>query len=149
MATNFRFTPSKQQAFLALIRLGTRPIAAARAIGVHPRTAKNFARSNPDFADELELAHFEAAEPVEEVIYKAALDGEPWATKVWLEAWNPKQWGSRPKEVRISGEISHKVEELGPTESIIELQRRALQRQDDLMLGEGEEEEEIFDVEVD
>ncbi len=141
----YRFTPDKQQAFLALIRMGTRPIAAANAIGVHPKTAKRYARSNPDFAEELELAHYEAAEPIEEKVREAALDGEPWAVKMWLEAWNPAQWGAKPKQVEISGEISHVIEDLGPIEGILELQRRALTRQDDLALGAGDE---IVDAEV-
>lgn len=147
---NYRFTPERREAFLALIRLGNRPIAAARAVGVHPKTAKNFARSHPEFAEEVELAHHEAAEPIEEVIYAAAKEGEPWAAKMWLEAWNPAQWGAKPKQVEVSGTITHELGEGSPEDDILEIQRRALQREDDLALGTGndEDEDEIVDAEV-
>ncbi len=149
MGTNFRFTPDKQEAFLALVRLGNRPIAAARAVGVHPKTVKNFSRSHPQFAEELELAHHEAAEPIESVIYAAAKVGEPWAAKMWMEAWNPAQWGARPKQVEVSGKIVHELGDGAPVDDILELQNRALQRQDDLTLGMAhDEDDEIVDAEV-
>jgi hypothetical protein len=149
---NFRFTPDKQEAFLALVRMGTRPIAAARAIKVHPDTVKRFARSNPEFADSIESAHHEAAEPIEEVVYRAAMDGEPWAAKAWLEAWNPAQWGAKPTQVKVSGEISHIIGDLGPADAILELQGRALGREADLALGAGDpdsdSDSEIVDAEI-
>ena len=83
---NYRFTPEKQEAFLALIRLGTRPLAAASSLDLAANTVKNYARSTPDFAEAMELAHHAAAEPIEEKIYEAALDGDPWAVKLWLTA---------------------------------------------------------------
>tara|TARA_R110002126_G_scaffold114762_1_gene253390 strand:- start:107 stop:805 length:699 start_codon:yes stop_codon:yes gene_type:complete len=146
---NYRFTPEKQEAFLALIRLGTRPLAAASSLDLAANTVKNYARSTPDFAEAMELAHHAAAEPIEEKIYEAALDGDPWAVKLWLTAYNPEVWGAQTQKVEISGEISHIVGEGSPMSDIIELQQRALQRSDDRALGTAsEEEEEILDIEI-
>ncbi len=146
MGTAYRFTPVKRETFLALIRLGTRPIAAARMVGVDPKTAKNYARSNPEFAEDVELAHYEAAEPIEAKIYEAALAGEPWAIEKWTKAYNPAVWGVKPTELHVTGEISHSIEDLVPLDVILELQGRAFQRQDDLALGRGDDE--IVDAEV-
>lgn len=147
---NYRFTPDKQEAFLALIRLGSRPLAAAKSLGLAANTVKNYARSTPTFAEALELAHHTAAEPIEANLYEAALEGDQWAVKLWLTAYNPEVWGAQTQKVEISGEINHVVGEGSPMSDILELQQRALQRSDDQALGSAheEEEEEILDIEI-
>lgn len=140
-AKPYRFTPDVQEAFLALIRLGNRPFAAARSVGVDPRTAQAFAKKNPDFADRLRLAHHEAAEPIEANLYQAAVEHkEPWAIKMWLAAYNPDQWGAKPQQLQVSGTVTHELEGT-PLEKLQALQERAFERQDALELTEATEAE--------
>ena len=142
---NYKFTPEKQEAYLSDIRKGLRDSTAAKAVGVDTRTPRNFAERNPDFAERLELAHEEAADPVEQKLYDAALDGEPWAVNKWLEA-NSKRWRPKAAKLEISGEVIHSIEG-APLDKLLALQERAIGREEALQLTEHIEDAEIVEEE--
>lgn len=88
-----KFTEAMRSAYLARIAMGAGRFQAAKAVGVHPETVRRFSRSSPEFKQAVIDAEDEASEAVELRLYAAAVDGEPYAVKMWLQARAKARWG--------------------------------------------------------
>lgn len=127
-----RFLERKElERFLELVRKGEGLARAARRVGLDPSTVRKARRDNAEFDEMVRAAEAEAAEPVETVLYQAALEGQPWAVTKWLEHRSSERWGP----------LAHKVEvgvQVGPTpalERILVLQQQLEMRQQALGLA--------------
>lgn len=139
-----RFDESRRDVYLRLLREGRGRHQAAREVGVDPGTVVRYRAADAAFDEEATRAEEEAAEPVQAKLYEAALDGQPWAVKLWLGRRAQGRAGgaswaeeSRSVDVRVSGEVEHRVE-LGPAAArVAELRARLEERQAALALGAG------------
>lgn len=120
-----RVTPEELTKFLDWVRKGEQLHKAARRIGVTYAAVRAAREAYPEFDAAVREAEEEAAEPVESVLYAAALRGEPWAVTKWLEARSKDRWKS---EASVRHTVDVNVE-VGPrlariTELRAELERR-------------------------
>ena len=98
---------------------------AARLIGVDPKAIREARKINPEFDDDILMAEAEATDPVEKSLYGAAVNGEPWAVKLWLERRSNDRWGAIPTTIKVEHGLAPGAER------ILELaQRLALRRRD-------------------
>ncbi|MGH7744422.1 MAG: hypothetical protein ACREQ5_06310 [Candidatus Dormibacteria bacterium] len=88
--------------YLDLIRKGEGLSRAARRLNVDPRTMRDNRKMNPEFDEMVKMAEAEAAEPVEIKLYQAALDGEPWAVRMWLERRSSERWSAPAASVNVN-----------------------------------------------
>lgn len=87
-----RFTPEVREVYLRLLRDGKGRFAAAAACGVHPETVRRHARASEDWREAVLEAEAEACEQVEDKLWEAALDGQPWAVDRWLSSRASNRW---------------------------------------------------------
>lgn len=123
------FDTEAKEAYLSLIREGFMRFEAARRLGFTLSTVKKHYAADPEFKEALDEAQLEATEPVEKVLYDAALNKEPWAVTKWLTKRDKDRWGEEPAEVNIK--VNH---ELGPGLAavqilILELEKRRALRE--------------------
>ena len=91
-----RFDKHARKTWLLLIADGMPKMAAAKEVGFTWETVRSHLNNDPDFYAEYEYARVAASEPVEMVLREAAMAGDPWAVKMWLEShikdvYSPKQ----------------------------------------------------------
>lgn len=99
------FDADAKEAYLELIRAGFLRYEAARRLGFKVATIKKHCIADPEFAEALEDAYHEMTEPIEKVLYEAALNREPWAVTKWLPKFNKDRWGDEPIKVQHELEI--------------------------------------------
>lgn len=80
-----------------MTRIGMLGNEAARHCGTSFRTVQREMERDPEFAKEVMYARGEAREKVEQVLLSAALAGEPWAVKKWLESHDRETYGKFEK----------------------------------------------------
>ena len=136
-----RFHEGRRAQYLVLLRKGHGRFKAARKAGVHPSTVKRYVDANPAFKDEIVEAEAEAMEPIEDVLYTKANDGEPWAVKLWLERRNAAKWGEKAQVLHThTGSVE--IEPAGVMKAVAalaeQLQQRADQSYHDAPLQLGE-----------
>lgn len=130
--------------YLRLLRTGVGRHSAAAQAGVDPGTVVRYRTADPGFDEAAVRAEEEAAEPVQAKLYEAALDGQPWAVKLWLGRRAQGRAGgaswaeeARSVEVSVNGRVEHTVE-LGPAAArVAELRARLEERTAALALGQG------------
>lgn len=125
------------QRYIALVRAGEGLTAAARRLNLNPKDIREARKVNPEFNEEVVIAETEAAEPIERELYTAAMNGQPWAIKLWLERRSSDRWGAIPITVKHEHGLAPGVEH------ILELAQRLEMRRDMLGITEGS----IIDVE--
>lgn len=91
--------------FCDLIRNGHLRFDACRQLNLTVAMVQSAYRADPNFRSDLDEALLEATEPVENALYKAAKDGEPWAVKEWLTKRDKERWGDAPKLVTVTHEL--------------------------------------------
>lgn len=116
------FDDAVKAEYLRLIQAGYLRFDAAKRLGVTNTDVKRHFKADPEFQEALIEAELEATEPVENVLYKAALLGEPWAVKEWLTKRDKQRWADPDKTVNhnISGTLTH-VEEASGTLAAVQL----------------------------
>jgi hypothetical protein len=90
--SSVKFSSLKRQAYLDLLRQGTRRGAAAEAVGVHRDTIRNTMLADPEFAAAVDAAEMDANELVENSLFTQAVKGNTTAIQVWLYNRNPNRW---------------------------------------------------------
>jgi len=108
---NSKFGVRKREAYLQLLREGSRRHAAARSIGVAPSTVSRFAREHADFALAIEEAEMEANQIVEDALFQAAASGNVIACQVWLYNRDPDRWMDMRRigvNAQVTGEVEHR-----------------------------------------
>lgn len=113
-----------KEAWLTLIRAGKGRHAAARQLGVDPRTVRRHLAADASFREAFELADEEAWEPAEDRLLAAAKEGEPWAILKGLGHRHAARWGeqARKVDVAVTGGVKVDVEH-GLTEGAAALVR--------------------------
>lgn len=101
------FDAEAKDAYCELVREGFLRFEAARRLGFKLATVKKHYEADPDFKEALDEAQLEATEPVEKVLYDAALNKEPWAVSKWLAKRDKDRWGE--EDIKVKHEI-----EIGP-----------------------------------
>jgi len=125
--------------YLEWIRKGEGLSRAARLIGVSPASVREARKANLEFDEMVKAAEVEAAEPVEGKLYQAALQGEPWAVKLWLERRSSDRWSPAPQTVKVEHSLTP------GTEQIVDLAQRLEARRQLLGLNAGFE---VLDADV-
>ena len=90
-----KFDRAKKDAYLDLLREGTRRGQAAHQVGVDPSTVQRHMARYPQFAKELSQAEMLADDEVENALYTAAISGNVTACQVWLYNRRPEAWADR------------------------------------------------------
>lgn len=135
-------THQEVSAYLEWIRKGEGLSRSARRLGLDPKLFRDARRANEEFDEAVRAAEHEAAEPVENKLYEAALQGEPWAVKLWLERRSPERWNAPPIAVNVQHGLAP------GTEQILALSQRLEERSKALGLSPGDGVEEVIDAEV-
>lgn len=104
------FGPDKQDEYISLILVGTGRHTAARKTGLSPSTVERFISVNPAFGRAVNMAEEEYVERIEQKLYDAGINGEPWAVKEVLSKRNSKRWGTVPQEIKVSHSVDIKGE---------------------------------------
>lgn len=101
-------TDEQKSKFLRLIASGHLRYESARAVQSSVPEVKRHLKADPEFASAFDDAQLEASEPVESVLYQAALNKEPWAVTKWLTARDKERWAEPTKaiEVKHSGSVA-------------------------------------------
>lgn len=120
-------------AYLEHIRLGEGLTRSARKLGLDPKLFRDARKTNPEFDEMVRAAEAEAAEPVETALYLQALQGEPWAVKLWLERRSSERWGPPATTVKVEHGLAPQVGRL------VELAQRLEERRQMLGLGAGDD----------
>lgn len=83
--------------YLGELRMGSGRHRAARSLGVSASAVSAWIKSagRESEAAEAQEAEEEALEKVEDVLFEAALAGEPWAVDKWLKHRAPEKWSER------------------------------------------------------
>lgn len=89
------FDADAKAAYIARLATGRQPLMAAEDIGFTWQTIRSHVREDPDFAEACQIAELRATEPIAEVMYDKALEGEQWAVKEVLHNRNPERWMDR------------------------------------------------------
>lgn len=140
------FTPDKQDEYVELLRLsGTGRHTAARKIGITPTAIVKFIDLNPAFGRAVVMAEEEFTERMEQELYAAAMEREPWALKEVLKKRSAKRWGDAPQEinVNVSGTVTTEIEAGPRAARIAAIEQRLKSRA--LMAGENIIEAEVID----
>lgn len=93
-----KFDGTKRDAFLQLLREGTRRGAAAQAVGIHRSTVNDYVNKHPAFGEDISAAEMEANDLVVDALYQAALAGNVVAIQVWLYNRCPDEWADRRQQ---------------------------------------------------
>lgn len=76
--------------------------------GVNPATVERFARGMGEaWREQVRAAEAESVEPVEDVLRKAALAGEPWAVRLVLGRMGHKRWRDDVQRHEVKGIVAH------------------------------------------
>ena len=81
--------------YLGELRTGAGRHRAARSVGVTRKAVEAWLSEHPKEAAAAAEAESEALEAVEDRLWEAAVTGEPWAVKMWLERRAPDRWSER------------------------------------------------------
>lgn len=84
--------------FLQHLRNGSRVSKAAETAGLSVASVKNRFRQDPEFRERWIEAEAIAAEPIEDALYDAGLNGNVPAATRWLEERSTERW-PKPKQV--------------------------------------------------
>ena len=93
MSISQRFSHESQLAFIRMLSSGKSRFEAGRALNVSAYSVRQLIKEDQAFREAVLLAEEEASEPVEGVLYACAMEGQPWAVKMWLERRAPSRWG--------------------------------------------------------
>lgn len=63
------------------------------------RTFYTYVEQYPTLAEAIKDTKETADYKIENVLYKKALDGEPWAVQMWLKNRQPSKWQVKPVEI--------------------------------------------------
>jgi hypothetical protein len=130
-----RFTRARRESYLAFLRQGLRPMAAARSVGIDPWAVRNYRRRDPVFAAEYDDALEEALEQVEDAAYQMAIAGNTALIQFILTNRAPTRWKREPY-AQVSVTANTAVTMANPVEmSLPELRAAALH-----LLEEAEDE---------
>lgn len=66
---------------------------------VSPRTFYTYVEQYPTLAEAIKDTKETADYKIENVLYKKALEGEPWAVQMWLKNRQPSKWQVKPVEI--------------------------------------------------
>jgi hypothetical protein len=80
-----RFDPEARELFLAHLRAGMRPGAAAEILDFPRHVVAGYISEHPEFGAQVLEAEQDAVEHVEEALYQAAISGSVAACKLWLD----------------------------------------------------------------
>jgi hypothetical protein len=89
------FTADMKRLYIDLLRKGQRRFAAAKSLGISPRTISKHIRRYPQFASAVLLAEVVACDKVENALYKQALKGNVKAIEIWLYNRSPDRWADK------------------------------------------------------
>ena len=92
MSISQRFSHESQLAFIRMLSSGKSRFEAGRALNVSAYSVRQLIKEDQAFREAVLLAEEEASEPVEGVLYACAMEGQPWAVKMWLERRAPSRW---------------------------------------------------------
>lgn len=129
MAVERRVTPDELAKFLEWVRKGEGLHKAARRLGVPYKAVEVAREAFPEFDEAVRLAEVEAAEPVETVLYQAALRGEPWAVTKWLEQRSKERWSQKTETsvtVKVEHEVGPRLARIGELRAELEKRRAAV-----------------------
>lgn len=114
--------------FTDLLRNGKLRFDACRQLDITVAQVRYAYKNDPNFRSEVDDALLEATEPVEDALYKAAKEGQPWAVKEWLTKRDKERWGEQPKELRITHELdgTELMTSVGEIYAKLEERRRAV-----------------------
>lgn len=114
--------------FCDLLRNGKLRFDACRQLDLTVDQIRNAYRNDPNFRREVDDALLEATEPVENALYTAAKEGQPWAVKEWLQKRDKERWGPTEQKITVTHELEgHElIEGVGTLISKLE-ERRAAQ----------------------
>ena len=70
-----------------------------KALGVSRQTFYNYLKVYPKLAEATRDTRETADYKVENVLYRKALEGEPWAVQMWLKNRQPSKWQVKPVEI--------------------------------------------------
>lgn len=110
MAPPRKLTDAEKTIFLRMTASGVLGNAAAQHCGTTLRTVQREMERDPEFAEDVAAARDAAKERVEEVLYTAALAGEPWAVKKWLEAHDRETYGKQETTINIEHKTTTELE---------------------------------------
>lgn len=91
-ATKIANIANTWERFLECLRNGARPSEAAKKVNLHYDTVRKRYNSDPEFRAQWDQAEMQAAEPVEDSLYNAAINGNVPAAVKWLEKRAPERW---------------------------------------------------------
>lgn len=72
---------------------------ASDILGVCEKTFYTYVKLYPALAEAIRDTKETADYKVENVLYKKALEGEPWAVQMWLKNRQPSKWQVKPVEI--------------------------------------------------
>lgn len=100
-----RFGKLKKAEYIRLLREDGRfRMAAAKEIGVSYTTILNHLKSDPEFAEAVQLAEMESNEGVVSALYEAAIAGDVNAMKMWLSHRDPQNWSDH-KNIHLTADV--------------------------------------------
>ena len=138
------FSPEKRAAYVALRAQGEGHHATCQRLSVSPSTVNAFIEGDPEYRELVETTIQAGIDVAEKKLMEAVEAGEPWAIKMLLSTQRRNKWAEK-QTVEHTGTVTHELVAKG-TDGIIELQRKARERQ--LAIEGGTEEEDIVDAEV-
>lgn len=92
----YRFTPERRELYLECLRRGLRHGEAARCSGVSRQTVWYYIKSHPEFRERAEVAEWDAADAVEDALWRLAIGGNFQAIRFWLVNRAPERWSRNP-----------------------------------------------------
>lgn len=144
-----KFTAEVRQQFLQCLREGMLKQAACEACNIGYRTFQRYMAADPEFRVEVEAALAYAREKVEHVLYEAALQGEPWAVKMWLSAHDKSTYGDRIQvEKTVTHEIGSSLEAVLALREQLEERRQVLAANNTPALPAPPDDDEIYEAEI-
>lgn len=112
--------------FLQQLQNGARVAEAARRAGFGYMTVKNRYREDPEFRRRWDEAEAQAAEPVEDALFDAAINGNVPAAVKWLEKRSPDRWPG--DKVQIEQKNIYELDASDRIGNIVALMARLQQR---------------------
>ncbi len=122
-------TATQKQTYFACLLQGMGYGAAATMAGITPGVLRRLRRDDEEFIEAEAATEMLAASPIEDKLHQAALNGEPWAIKMWLERRVPERWAPNSTST-VKHEMSGTIQvTAGQAEmEIAKLQEKLLER---------------------
>lgn len=130
----------KWSVFFKHLETGARVSEAAKRAGMEYKTVRSRYRADPEFRERWDLAEAQAAEPVENALYDAAVNGNVPGALAWLGKRSPERWPN--DKIQIETKNVYELDASDRIGNIISLMAQLQQRAE---LGAGPE---VIDVEA-